>query len=61
MQEASIVANAAGGHTDLDVSIKFKNGSNGCSIAIHLAIVSPLSASNSRMANSVLGLKVDRN
>jgi hypothetical protein len=50
MQGVSIGANAAGGHKDLDVSIKFRNGSNGCSIAIHLAIASPLSASNLRMA-----------
>jgi hypothetical protein len=61
MQEVSIVANAAGGHKDLDVSIKFKNGSNEYSIAIYLAIVRHLNASHLRMVNSVSGLKVDSN
>ena len=59
MQEASIVANAAGGHKDPGVSSKFKKGSNGYSIAIYQATVRYLNASHSRTVNSVSGLKVD--
>ena len=44
MQEVSIEANTAGGHKDLDVLIKFKNGRNGYRKAIHLATASLLPA-----------------
>ena len=56
---SSIVVNAAGGHKDLGVSSKFKNDSNGYSIATSPVIVKHLNVSHSWMVNSVSGLKVD--